>query len=89
MSTRCRNDRPSRSSFQTTSVSPGAQLVQDLFEDRAIAAGAASRLGEYPIAAGGLQRVDLELGLLVGGGDAGVAKQMTHAADRLTTLRQR
>jgi len=70
VSTRCRNDRPSRSSFQTTSVSPGAQLVQDLFEDRAIAAGAASRLGEYPIAAGGLQRVDLELGLLVGGGDA-------------------
>jgi hypothetical protein len=30
--------------------------------------------------------VDLELGVLVGGGDAGIAKQMSHAADRLTTL---
>jgi hypothetical protein len=45
-------------------------LVQELGEGGAVSAGAAGRLGEYPIAAGGLQRVDLELGLLVDGGDA-------------------
>jgi hypothetical protein len=33
-----------------------------------------------------LQGVDLELGLRVGGGDAGIAKQMSHAADRCRTL---
>jgi hypothetical protein len=47
---------------------------------------AASGLGEHPIAAGALEGVDLELGILVGGGDAGIAEQMSHAADRLTTL---
>src|SRR5215216_4345233 len=67
----------------------GAQLVQDLLEDRAVGAGAAGGLGEHPIAAGALEGVDLELGLLVGGGDAGIAEQMAHAWDRLTTLRQR
>ena len=30
VSTRCRSDRPNRSSFQTTRVSPGAELVQEL-----------------------------------------------------------
>jgi hypothetical protein len=64
---------------------PGTQLVQDLSEDWPVGAGAAGRLGEHPVAAGALQGVDLELGLLVGGGDAGVAEQMSHAADRLTT----
>jgi hypothetical protein len=39
-----------------------------------------------PVAAGALEGVDLELGVLVGGGDAGVAEQMSHAGDRLTTL---
>jgi hypothetical protein len=34
----------------------------------AVAAGAAGGLGEHPIAAGALEGVDLELGLLVGGG---------------------
>jgi hypothetical protein len=50
----------------------GSQLVQDLLEGGAVGAGAAGRLGEHPIAAGTLQGVDLELGLLVGGGDAGI-----------------
>jgi hypothetical protein len=45
-----------------------------LNEDTAVAAGAAGRLGEHPVAAGALEGVDLELGLLVGGGDAGVAE---------------
>jgi hypothetical protein len=57
----------------------GAQLVQELLEDRAVGAGAAGGLGEHPIATGRGQSVDLEVGLLVGGGDAGIAKQVSHA----------
>jgi len=37
-------------------------------------------LGEDPVAAGALEGVDLEVGLLVGGGDAGVAEQMAHVS---------
>jgi hypothetical protein len=44
-----------------------------------VAAGAAGGLSEHLIAAGALQGVDLELGLLVGGGDTGIAKQVSHA----------
>ena len=51
-----------------------AQLVQELGEGGAVGAGAAGGLGEHPIAAGLLQGVDLEVGLLVGGGDAGIAE---------------
>jgi hypothetical protein len=64
----------------------GTQLVQDLGEGGAVAAGAAGSLSEHPVAAGTLQGVDLELRVLVGGGDAGIAEQMSHAADRLTTV---
>jgi hypothetical protein len=60
----------------------GTQLVQDLLKDRSVGAGAAGGLGEHPIAAGALQGVDRELEVLVGGGDAGIAEQMTHAHDR-------
>jgi hypothetical protein len=56
----------------------GTELVQDLGEDGAVGAGAAGGLGEHPVAAGALEGVDLELGLLVGGGDAGIAEQMSH-----------
>jgi hypothetical protein len=63
-----------------------AQLVQELLEGGSVGAGAAGGLGEHPIAAGTLQGVDLELGVLVAGRDAGIAEQMSHAADRLTTL---
>jgi hypothetical protein len=54
------------------------QLVQDLGESGSVGAGAAGSLGEHPIAAGLLQGVDLELGVLVGGGDAGIAEQVSH-----------
>ena len=64
----------------------GPQLVQKLLEDGAIGASAAGGLGEHPITASRREGVDLELGLLVGGGDAGIAEQMSHAGDRLTTL---
>jgi hypothetical protein len=36
--------------------------------------GAARSLDKRPVAAGTLEGVDLELGLLVGGGDAGIAE---------------
>jgi hypothetical protein len=51
-----------------------AQLVQELGEGGAVGAGAAGGLGEDPIAAGSGKGVDLELGMLVGGGDAGIAE---------------
>jgi hypothetical protein len=51
-----------------------ADLVQELGEGGPVGAGAAGGLGEHPPAAGQLRGVDLELWLLVGGGDPGVAK---------------
>ena len=38
----------------------GAELVQELLEGGPVGAGAAGRFGEHPIAAGPLQRIDLE-----------------------------
>jgi hypothetical protein len=40
----------------------GAELVQDLLEDRAVGRGAAGGLDEDPVAAGALERVDLQAG---------------------------
>ena len=57
----------------------GPQLVQDLLEDGPVGAGAAGGLGEHPVAASTLEGVDLKLGVLVSGGDAGIAKQVSHA----------
>ena len=48
--------------------------------------GAAGGLGEHAVAAGALEGIDLEAGLLVGGGDAGVAEQVSDAADRCRSL---
>ena len=56
----------------------GTELVQDLGEGGAVGAGAAGGLGEHSVAAGALEGVDLEVWLLVGGGDAGIAEQMSH-----------
>ena len=64
----------------------GSELVEDLGEDGAVGAGAAGGLGEHPVAAGGLEGVDLEGGLLVGGGDAGIAEEVSHTPERPTTL---
>jgi hypothetical protein len=64
----------------------GSELVEDLGEDRAVGAGAAGGLGEHPVAAGDLEGVDLEGGLPVGGGDAGVAEQVSHTPQCLITL---
>jgi hypothetical protein len=50
---------------------------------------AASGLGEHPIAAGALEGVDLESWVLVTGGDAGIAEQMSHGqtiSQRLTPV---
>jgi hypothetical protein len=64
----------------------GAQLVQQLLEGGPVGAGAAGGLGEHPVAAGGSEGVDLELGVLVGGGDAGVAEQVSHGRERRRTV---
>jgi hypothetical protein len=64
----------------------GTQLVQDLLEDEPIGASTACSLGEHPVAAGGREGVDLELEMLVGGGDAGIPEQMSHAGNRCRTL---
>jgi hypothetical protein len=55
-----------------------AELVQKLLEGRAVSPGAAGGLSEYPVAAGGGEGVDLEVWLLVGGGDADIAEQVSH-----------
>jgi hypothetical protein len=49
------------------------RLLEAAEPDAAVGTGAAGGLGEHPIAAGPLQGVDLEVWLLVGGGDAGIA----------------
>jgi hypothetical protein len=67
----------------------GTQLIQNLLEDGAVGASPAGGLDEHPVAASASECVELELRLLIIRGDAGVAKQVSHAADRLTTLRQR
>ena len=41
-------------------------------------ASAAGGLDKHPVAASALEGVDLELGVLVGGGDAGIAEQISH-----------
>ena len=66
----------------------GPQLVQYLLEDGPVGAGAAGGLGEHPVAASTLEGVDLKLGVLVSGRDAGVAEQMSHAGNRRRTLGQ-
>jgi hypothetical protein len=63
----------------------GAQLVQDVVEGGPVGPGAAGGFGEHPVAAGALEGVDLEVRLLVGGGDAGITEQVSHA----TTVAER
>jgi hypothetical protein len=58
----------------------------ELLEDRAVGGGACG-LAEHPTAAGALERVDLQVRLLVGGGDAGVAERVVHAHGGRTTMR--
>ena len=67
-----------------TSASRGS--YQDLLEGGPVGAGAAGRLGKDPVAAGRSEGVDLQVGLLVGGGDARVAEQVAHAWGRSQNL---
>jgi hypothetical protein len=80
VSTRCRSEPAEAVEFPDDQGVAGAELVQELLEGEPVAAGAAGGLGEHPIAAGTLQGVDLKLRLLVGGGDAGIAEQMSPCA---------
>jgi hypothetical protein len=56
-----------------------AQLVEDLVQRRSGGQGAAGGVEEDPVAAGRLQRVDLQVGVLVAGRDAGLAEEVGHA----------
>jgi hypothetical protein len=86
VSTRCRRGAAEAVEFPDDQGVAGAELVQDLGEGGAVGAGAAGRLDKHPGAAGGCEGVDLELGVLVGGGDAGIAEQVAPARERCTTL---
>jgi hypothetical protein len=79
-------ERPRRSSFHTTRVSPGPSWSRSCSRGGPVGAGAAGGLDNCLVAAGGVHGVDLELGVLVGGGDAGVAEQMSHAVERRRIL---
>ena len=74
VSTRWRSDRPRRSSFQTTRVSP-LRVKARACSRTAARLGTAGGIGGDPLAAGLGQGVVLEVELLVGGGDAGVADE--------------
>jgi hypothetical protein len=54
-----------------------AELVKELLEGRAVAAGAAGGLGEHPVASRRARGVDLAV-LLVSSGDAGEFEQVPH-----------
>jgi hypothetical protein len=58
-----------------------AQLIQDLIQRRPGGQGAAGRVEEDPEAAGLLERIDLQVGVLVAGGGAGVAEEVGHARE--------
>jgi hypothetical protein len=67
------NDRPAGPAHTPPGRRQGvarAELVKELLEGRAVGAGAAGSLSEHPVAARALEGVDLEVWLLVGGGDA-------------------
>jgi hypothetical protein len=48
--------------------------------------GAAGRVDEHPVAAGRLQRIDLQVGVLLAGRDACVAEEVGHAHECRITL---
>jgi hypothetical protein len=68
---------PAVPSFQATRVSPGA-ADPGLGRGRGGRSPRRWRSREHPVAAGALERADLQVRLLVGRGDAGVAEQMAH-----------
>jgi hypothetical protein len=76
----------SRSSFHTTRVLPGRSWSRNRSRtERSLRAPLAVSVNT-PVAAGALEGVDLQVGLLVGGGDARIAEQMAHADDGRRTL---
>jgi hypothetical protein len=51
-----------------------AQLIQDLVQRRSGGHRPAGGIDKHPVAAGRLQRIDLQVGVLLAGRDAGVAE---------------
>jgi hypothetical protein len=62
VSTRCRKERPRRSSLQTTRVSPGRSWSRTCSRVGRSVRAPLAVFGEDPVAAGALEGVDLELG---------------------------
>ena len=75
VSIRCGSDRPSRSSFQTTRVSPLRAKLERLLEAWPIGLRAAGGVGEDPLTAGLFQRILLERERLIVGGDPSIANK--------------
>jgi single-strand DNA-binding protein len=85
----CRCRPAQRSRFQTTRVSPGPRWSRTLVEGGAGGRRAAGGLGEHSVAAGVLERVDLQVRLLVGDRDPGLTKEMARTDDRRRTVWRR
>ena len=55
------------------------QLVKKLIQRRPGGQGTTGGVDEHPVAAGRLQRIDLQVGMLLSSRDAGVAEEVGHA----------
>ena len=64
---------------------PRAEAVKDLGQLRPIGPSAAGTLDEDPVAAGGGQLVDLEVGALIDRRDSRVAEGLVHGERRIRT----
>jgi len=61
------------------------ELVEHLEQLGPLVENTTGFIDEDAIATDGLQRIELQFRLLVGGGDAGVSEQVTHAPDCIRT----
>ena len=75
-------ERASRSRRTTTRTSPALDLAHKLGQHRPSARGAGAVLLMDDLAAGGAQLVDLRVGRLLLGGDAGVADEAAGGSER-------
>jgi hypothetical protein len=82
VSIRCRSERPSRSNFQTTSVSPGRNWSRTVASAGRSSRGTAGDIDEDAITADRFEGVVLQVGILVSCGHTGVPQQVWHRAAR-------
>src|SRR6266508_6539942 len=63
------SERPSRSKLPHHQRVARTQLIEDLIQRRPAGQGAAGGVDKHPVAAGRLQRIHLQVGMLLTGGD--------------------